>query len=298
MFTSKDDIDIEHLLRAELLKCSAPVTGYYVVSAIVTERGTYIGHNHEEVGSVVFEHAEIRVLEEILKCEEKPVIKKIFMLGGGVIKKVKYYTPCYACAHKLAPYVSIDATVTLFPLPRSTERVAFTVGELLESYSDAPYSKFKNTEKQKIRMELVEKTILNNIDVDFVADLILLGLEKEAEFYLTGSSTGRGGVSRLLMKKTNSSYGDIDMVVVVKKDCQKEIVENIEKIITLHYGKFSKEERVVPAHQNKLGVVLGKTYYKCGERGEKLIDFTFSTDFVGSLSYHAYEFKNWFHRLS
>lgn len=297
MFVINDDYtQIDLLLREELKKCHAPVTGYCVVSAIVTEKDTYIEHNHEEVGSVIFQHAEIRVLEKILRSEEKPVIKKIFMLGGGVIKKIKYYTPCYTCTVKLKSYVTPETTVIILPLQDSNGHITFTFEELVESYADAPYSKFQSTGLSGIKKELIEKTILKEEDVKFMADLILLGLEKGIELYLTGSSTGRGGVSRLLMSKTSTSYGDIDIIVVTKDSCLK-ITEYIEKIIAKHYGKFVKNERVVPAHQNTKNVVLGKVYYMCGENGDKLIDFTFSTDFKGSLSYHAYELKNWFHQL-
>ncbi len=286
------------LLEEELIKCHAPVTGYCVTTAIVTEKDTYIEHNHEDQDSVVFEHAEIRVLEKILKKEQSPIIKRVYMLGGGAIKKIKHYTPCYACTHKMAPYITSNTTVTLLPLLATTALVTFNYNELLSSYSDVPYSKFSNTSKQGIQKELRDKTILKGKDIDFIADLILLGLREKFEFYLTGSSTGRGGVSRLLMEKTKTSYGDIDIIVVVAADYYKMAIENIEKVITLHYGAHLKEERLVPLRHNKLGVVLGKAYYRCSNSNEKMLDFTFSTDFKGSLSYHAYELKNWFHQLS
>jgi cytidine deaminase len=292
-----DNNAAESLLGTELLKCNAPISGILVAAAIITEKGIYFGHNIEKENPVIFEHAEIMAFSEVLSHEKEPIIIKIFMAGGGKVDKFKFYTPCFSCSHKLAPYMAKDATVTLLPLSNTQDKLTITFAELIASYSQVPYSMIQSSTFDKVQAELISKTVLVDKDIDFVTDLTLLGLKEKVQFYLTGSSTGRGGVSTLLNAKTHQKYRDIDIIGVIENDFDKIEIE-IEKIIIKHYAVFSKLEKPVPDHQNKQGVVFKKTNYYCGEKKEQMIDFSFSSSFKGTLAYHAYEIKNWFHQLS
>jgi len=287
---------IETLLQEELEKCHAPVSGYFVACAIVTEKDTYVGHNYEFENPTVFEHAETRTLRKVLDKEKNPQITKIIMSGAGKVQKFKSYIPCYSCTHALHPYITTNTSIYLLPLEGTTETLSVNFNELFSSYGDLPYSKIKNAGTESLRAELIEKTILKGKELDFIVDLALLGKKESIEFYLTGSATGRGAVSTLIINKTNGSYRDLDLITVVKKD-YVDTEKNIEKLLIKHYAKFIKEKRPIPTHQNREGVVLEKTFYYCGEN-KQLIDFTFSTDFQGSFCYHSYELKNWFHQLS
>jgi len=292
----KIDALIEQTLRKEIEKCHAPVSGYFVTCALITQKNIYFGHNYEHEHPTIFEHAEERTLKEVLKHESNPVITRIVMFGGGRIKKFKYYIPCFTCAHTLLPYVNDNTFIDLMPLAGTEERLSVTFKELILSYQDFPYSRIKSVKREMIVDEIQEKTILKGKDLEFVVDLTVYGKRNKVGMYLTGSSTGRGAVSNLIIQKTNGTYNDLDLICVSKDD-YKLVELAVEELIIKHYGFFEKVDRQIPEHQNVKGVVLKKTFYYCGLKN-RLIDFTFSTDFKGSFLYHAYELKNWFHELS
>ncbi|MFA6295395.1 MAG: cytidine deaminase [Candidatus Paceibacterota bacterium] len=291
------DRDTELLIRNEITKCHAPVTGLFVVCAIFTEKDVYINHNYEFESPVLFEHAEDRVLKKVLKNEKRPVIKKIVMLGAGRVMKFKYYTPCYSCTQIIQPFVTSDTTVHLLPLGETTETLSITFNELVSSYRDMSYSKIENSDIRLLREELEEKTILKDKDLDFVVDLVLLGRKKKIEYYLTGSSTGRGGVSTLIINKTKSSYHDVDIIGIAKCNCE-EVENTVEGLLIKHFNQFRKEERFIQKFKDNKNIILKQYFYYCGENGDNIIDLTLSSSFKGSFSYRAYELKNWFHQLS
>jgi cytidine deaminase len=291
------DQQTESVLQRELNKCHAPVSGYFVACAIFTEKDVYIDHNYEFENPTIFEHAEIRTLKKVLKIENKPKILKIVMIGGGKVKKFKYYIPCYTCTNALSPYITNTTSVHLLPMPNSKKTLSAKFGELIASYVDLPYSKIDSNDRESIKVELQEKTILKNKELDFITDLSLLGKKENIEFYLTGSATGRGAVSALIMNKTDSSYGDIDLILITPDGYEK-IKSELELLLIKNYGSFTEENRSIPIHQNKKGVVLKKIFYHCGIDEKMLVDITFSKDFRGSFHYHEYELKNWFHQIS
>lgn len=291
------DTKIKELLNLELKKCHAPVSGYYVACALITEKGTYIEHNYEFENPTVFEHAERRALKLALENETKPKILRIIMQGGGKVNKFKYYIPCYTCTQDLKPYTTKETSVYLLPLKDTTQNLSVNFTEVDLSYQDLPYSKIENNDTNLLLAELSAKTILKGRELDFIADLVMYGKKEDIGFYLTGSATGRGAVSTLIINKTNGSYKDLDLIGIVNEDNLLLTEKKFEFFLIKHYGFFTKEDRSIPAHQNREGVVLKKAFYYCGV-DKQLVDFTFSTNFKGSFLYHAYELKNWFHQLS
>jgi len=280
----------------ELNKCEAPISGIFVACAIFTEKEIYFGHNTEWENPVKFEHAEIMSLKTILQREKFPKINKIIMAGGGTTDKLKFYTPCYACCQSLGSYVIDNAQIILLPLTKDDCALEVTFRELMQSYSQLPYSKMEHYTNPELKSELESKTLLKGKDSEFISELTLFGREKGISLYLTGSASGRGGAGTMLNKKTNHPYRDIDVVAIIEKEFDM-IELGIEKILANNYGSFIKEDKKVPAHHNKYGVVFKKSFYYCGSAKDKLIDFTFSTDLRGALAKNEYEIKNWFHQL-
>lgn len=288
--------DILALLEKELASCHAPVTGYFIACALVTDRGIYFGHNHEKEHPVTFTHAEDSAIGHMLANETNPRIRKIFMYAGGKVKKFKLYTPCFSCTEHLAPYVSPDVPVHLFPLAGTSHDLTVTYHEVAESYRDLPYSDLRGPDMETLTKNLQTHTLLSEKDRAFVADLAVTGSCEGVACYLTGSTTGRGGVSQLIMKKTGMEYRDIDMILASTKN-PEEVEGLFESVIMRHFASFEKEIRLVPAYKNVRGVITRMYYYHCGPE-KKLLDFTLSTDFCGSFSYRPYELRNWFHKLS
>jgi cytidine deaminase len=292
-----NDQEIIPALKEEIKKAHAPVSGYLVACALVTERVIYTGHNYEHENPVVFEHAEARVLKDILGKEKNPKIKKIVMLGGGKVEKFKFYTPCFGCSQTLHPYIDVNTEIVLLPLKEGGTGLSLTFDELWESYKNLPYSKISSSDYDSIKTELESKTLLKGRDLNFMADLRLLGLDEGVEFYMTGSATGRGAAGSLILRKLNKSYRDIDLIAVVKKD-HDQIKLKVDYLINKHYGFLRKENHNVRDYNNKNGVIFEKVFYYCGIESDCVIDFTFSKDFSGSFHYIAYEFRNWFHQIS
>lgn len=291
-----DTNNLANMLTQEIRSCHAPVTGYLVTCALLTDHGVYLGHNIEHENPTVFEHAESVAIQKMLQSETQPIIRKIVMYGGGNVKKFKYYIPCFSCTHELAPYIQLETPIHLLPLEGYSEHLEVTFSELIASYADLPYSKLAAGQLPELLRELKHKTLLQGTDLSFVADLTMFARQHDIEIYLTGSSTGRGAVSKLIMEKTGHPYRDIDIIAASHLDLA--VVESgIEQRIKQHYGFFRKEPRPIPPHQNLHGVVRQKTFYHCGP-DQKIIDFTLSSDFKGSFHYRSYELKNWFHQLA
>lgn len=293
--TPEDQVRL--LVRGELNKCIAPISNILVATAILTDEGVYLGHNIERENPVSFEHAEKMALDKILEVGKEVKIKKIIMAGGGKVDKHKFYTPCYPCCMMLYPYMDPETEIVLLSITGVNKELKITFKELFESYEQLPYSKFESTKDPELTREIQQKTVLTGIDIEFIRDLALLGISNNVSFYLTGSASGRGGVSTMLNQKTNQLYRDIDILAIIPQNFEK-IEKEIENLINYHYRSFDKQDKPVPNHHNKKGVVFRKTFYYCGDKKDKLIDFTFSTDLIGTLTKNEYEVKNWFHQLS
>jgi len=289
--------EIERLLREEVSLCHAPVTGIFVASAIYTDKAIYLEHNYEFQDPVVFEHSETRSLKHILTQENNPKIHKILLSAGGNANKFKSYVPCYNCATILSSYIQKDASVSLLELPNRNNGLEFSFEELLEAYKSLPFSEIKSNELEEIKKEIEEKTELRDKDLNCISTLTKFGKENNIGIYLTGSSTKRGGAGTMLNKKSGNKYRDIDILFVANGNTEN-LEKYLEDTITSHYEIFTKRHREIPSIHNPKGVVFKKYIYSCGKDLETTIDCAYSTNFEGTLAYHAYELKNWFHKLA
>jgi cytidine deaminase len=281
-------------LEVELARSKAPITGFLISCAIITDNNIYFNHNFEQKNSDIFNHAEQNALKEILKQEKTPLISKIVMMAGGKIIKFKNYTPCSICSHVLAPYMKPRSIIELLPISGISKNLKLKFSEVLKSYSKLEYSKIENTEEEKLELELRNKTCLKEKDLKFISNLIMLGNKNKIRIYLTGSSSGRGGISNLIMKKTECGYHDIDLIVITKFGTKK-IQKEIENLIATHYSSFIIKNRIVPRHKNKKGVVLKNIAYHI--KNGTIIDLTFATNTDGAFRQSPYEKGNWYHQL-
>ena len=292
------DQEIEVLVKKELTKCHAPLSGYLVACALVTEKSTYFGHNYEHEDTNIIEHAEYRALLAAQKAESNPRVLKIILAGGGNVRKFKYYIPCFPCAELLRKCVHTDIEIHMLPIEGDTKDLKITFDELMDSYVELPYSFIEASTIEEIRKELEAKTILQAVDLDFISELSHFGKFNRVNFYLTGSSSGRGAVSNLIRAKTNRPYRDIDLIAVLRKESFLEVEHEVESILAKHYKSYVKEKRPLLIHQSKPDVVFAKAFYYCGEKGERIVEFAWCSTFKDSFSYPAYQQRNWFHQIS
>lgn len=286
---------IKLLLEKEVEKSQAPVTGYLIACALITEKNIYFGHNFEREDSFLFDHAEPKALEKALENEKNPSIIKIIMLARGKIKKFKNFVPCSVCSKALAPYMKPESILELLPFNTTARKLELKFRDILGSYAKLEYSKFQNVKKEKIIDELHQKTFLKERDAAFVCDLMLLAKEQNIKLCLTGSSSGRGAVSNILMKKTKSSYHDIDIIIILEASLVEEIQQNIEKLINNTYFSYKLEDGSVLKHQNKKNVVLKKIIYHI--ENETILDITLATNMDGAFRKPQYYEGNWYHQL-
>jgi hypothetical protein len=285
------------MLREEVSLCHAPVTGIFVASAIFTEKAVYFEHNYEYQDPVVFEHSEIRAFQYILTHEESPKITKILLAAGGKANKFKSYVPCYTCLTTWMPYIKKGSHVSLLELPGINKGLHFTVEELAEAYKSLPFSEISGDTLVEIKKEIGGKTELKGTDLDCISVLTKYAKENCIGMYLTGSSSNRGGAGTFLNRKNGDKYRDIDILFITTSNVE-ELEEYIGETLHTYYGSWTRTlKEILPIH-NPQGVVFKKCIYSCGQNAETTIDCAFSTNFEGTLGYHAYETKNWFHKLA
>lgn len=283
--------NIDDLVKNEVNLSQATVTGYCISCAIVTGKDFYLGHNHEYENPFYFEHAEKAALSNALQREVAPLIKKVVMFGQGKAKKFKHYTPCPSCLGMLSQYTTRETKIRLLGNDSSPKGLEFGIDELAQCYEGFSYSEIASS-------QLKNKTLLKPKDRRFIIDLIACGQRNKMKFYLTGSASGRGGASNLLMAKMNCSYEDLDLVCVLKNASQLAQAEiDIESALHEHYGSVTKVVRKVGRHINPKNVILSRTYYYLVDGKEPFIDLTYSLHLSGSFVRQDYEINNWFHAL-
>ncbi len=280
-------------LRDEIKQSHAPVTGYFIACALITEHAIYIDHNYEHEDSLVFEHAEQRALAKAVKNEVSPKIKQVFMYGEGKVKKFKHYIPCADCTDTLQPYVDSGTSITLLPTQETKTELHLGFNEVRNSYTSYEYSSI--TDATRLKYE----TLLNEKDQRFIYDLVALGKERGATFFLTGSASRRGGFSNLLLSKLKKTYGDLDLFCMLSdKGTLNGVIASVESLIQTYYGVLKKVVRPLPPYQNRKDVVLTKIYYHFDSETEPFVDLTFSLALDGSFIRKEYFDRNWFHELA
>lgn len=138
-----------------------------------------------------------------------------------------------------------------------------------------------------------QKTILKPKDKEFISRLRQIGLEKNAQIYLTGSSSGRGGLSRVL-KKSQTSYGDMD-IIIVSSIPKKALLEIIREQINTTYGHLKESTR--KTYVPRINKALTAHDFFDPVSGKKILDFTFGKQVNDSFRKIEYLDRNWFVRV-
>lgn len=232
-------------LLPKLLRDDAPVTNRTVACMLqTTEDREYRGRNHErgyKPVSPVFIHAEMAALVNMLESDEASgSISRIIMAGTGQ-EKAKEIAPCRSCYTTLLQYMATHVELVLLQ-PNYFRNAMVLGGDAIERAYEPkePLQIGGGETKQQTAKELEAKTDLNQNDAFFIAHLREFMIENEVELYLTGSASGRGGISQEIHKLERKSYTDIDLVAVTDKypDARK-LVDDLNK------GSATHEPRVV-----------------------------------------------------
>jgi len=209
---------MKKILLSELKKAEAKVTHRRVACLLESFKGSvYTGHNFEKTIPMHFYHAEDMAINKMERSKDKSGIKNIIMAGYGRLNKYRQVSPCENCFKLLKPYFKKQTKLTIYEPNTHKYPLKFSLKEILKSYAKIGYSKISGNNLSSIKKSLKEKTLLKRKDILFAAGLRLLGLKNHIKFYLTGSSSGRTGLVKLIKEKQKKSYDDIDIVIISNK---------------------------------------------------------------------------------
>ena len=223
------------ILGEELERSVAVISGKRVACLLETEFGTYLSHNGEIAEPRSFVHAEMAALDAVVAHERDPCITRIVMAGAGRARRLKHIIPCFDCFESLRPYTSSESRIILLVPGSLDAQRSCSVEDLVRAYEAERYSSLRGVSYQDIVTELNERTLLEGTDTVFASTLRVDGLKRGISFFLTGSSSGRGGAARALLEM-GEWYDDIDIIGVAPRDCWDEVFAMVEGLIAEHYG--------------------------------------------------------------
>jgi cytidine deaminase len=222
-------------LFSELGRAEAPVTARRVAALLLSHDGKeYLGHNDESNGPPFF-HAERQALTAAGDIADKS-ISRVIMAGSGQ-PKMKWIAPCYNCYSALDPHLSDTAQITLFQPNMFDTAVTLNAAEFRRGYETKPLLRIiGGSSLQVTRNEIHTKTLLTPEDTTLMLSLRKLALARRAGLYLTGSASGRGGISQEIQQKRGQKYEDLD-IIVVSPEQTKAVASDFKRIIVDRYGR-------------------------------------------------------------
>lgn len=282
-----------------------PITGRTAGCVLETESGAlFVGRNREIMDPVAFHHAEINTYSLVAQRVGEAAISAIYMSGfdpASTGQQLKNITPCSDCYAFLDPHLTPDANIVLFTPNTLDTATVLSPDEFRPAYSTWPYSEITTTKREEIQAELAEKTPLTEVDRNIVSDLRLLGLETGIQFYLTGSSSGRGWISSALHERLGTQYGDMDIIAVTDEQNVATMREYVADIVTAHYGELA-----VQNIDADYWVVTGKSrgtqrhvnYDSLLVDGKKVMDLSWASDLEAGMLRDDYYANNCYHKIS
>lgn len=283
----------------------APITGRTAACVLETEAGElFVGRNRETVDPVAFHHAEVNTYGIVQKSAGEVAVRTVYMTGfdpTSTGQQLKNITPCSDCYSFLGPYLTPDANLVLFRPNTVDVATVLAPHEFRPAYGEWPYSEITARDRDEIIAELAEKTPLTERDRNVVADLRLLGLKTGIEFYLTGSSSGRGWMSTALHERLGTQYGDLDIVAVTNEHKTDEMRELVAVTVQAHYGTVDVENI-----DTDYWVVAGKSrgsqrhvnYDSLHVDGRKVMDLSWAADLESAMLRDDYYAKNCYHKIA
>lgn len=285
--------DLKLKLESLLDEAEAPISNLKVACIIRTQEGEYYGKNHEWASPQYFAHAEERALFQMKQYGDFSGIRAVHIGGRGQVKKSQI-SPCDNCFYILTPFLSEDSKLVLFEPNNLSDSMTFTAREFTEAYSRLEYSAIKGEDFSRAREELMRKTPLVEPGLSFVADLRILGLEKQISFYLTGSASGRGGISQLINKKQNKPYTDLDIVAASDLD-ENVVIKLFEELANQYYPGLEKKLRKFNIYGTGHPISL---YRYLDSKGVVKLELNVDKGKNTAFTRKDYLHKNWFHQLS
>jgi hypothetical protein len=164
----------------------------------------------------------------------------------------------------------------------------------MNAYATQEYSEFGGKNIKEITQELQSKTDLLGKDLEFILKLRQFGLKEKLHFYLTGSKSGRGGMGTLIKRMKNDFSGDIDLMLVSRKN-HRLVEEKFNIFITSFFGPLRKESRTLPIHF--INETRNKTFYY-DHSGRQIVELCIGRSLRGAMSRMYYYKKNWWHKIS
>lgn len=283
----------------------APITGRTAGCVLETETGDlFVGRNREVVDPVAFHHAETNTYSLVVKNVGEAAIRNVYMSGfdpAATGQQLKNITPCSDCYAFLDQHLMPEANIVLFKPNTLDTATVLSPNEFRPAYGTWPYSEITATEPGEILAELAEKTPLTEQDRQIVRDLRVLGLETGVEFYLTGSSSGRGWVSTALHERLGTQYGDMDIIAVAKDEDVARVRERVANTVKAHYGGIDVEnvdaDYWVVTGKNR-GTQRHVNYDSLFVDGKKVMDLSWASDLEAGMLRDDYYANNCYHKIS
>jgi cytidine deaminase len=233
-----NDEEIIKLLRREITKSKAPVSGKKVgtvmrlangdlISAHNTETELHIENEYYWIVPAEFQCAEANALANL----DGEDITDVFIAGdiqeGSQLSKLKGYEtefavkqviPCETCYGKLAEHYtpSLGMSFTIMNISKTSQTFQFTFRDLEDTYRKREQSEtsiLEEKSRESWNRGLRKKTMLSSIDREFVSKIVGK-FGNTFDFYLTGSALGYGGRGTLANRITSNEYSDIDLIAI------------------------------------------------------------------------------------
>lgn len=293
------------LLVGQFALSHAPITGRHVSCVLETGDGElFAGHNVEIEDPTWFYHAEENTLNGLPAHLGDASIRAVYMGGEDPIltgQQLKNITPCTDCYGLLAPRLAANAELVLFEPNTLDHATVFTADEFRPAYGKWPYSAITAMSRNGILRELQEKTELTSPDQQVAADLRITGLALGVEFYLTGSSSGRGWMSSVINRKLGANYGDMDIVAITDKYDKDTLVAIIGDILGTQYSDLEVVETEtdfwVVCGENR-GTKRHVNYVTFLKDGKKVVDLSWAENLKDGMLRDDYYANNCYHKIS
>lgn len=280
------------LILDELNLADAPLTGRQIGCVLQTATAMYSGHNYEHNYAITFESAEECAIQAKIQAEPDEPIQRI-ILGGRGMGKIKRLAPYAEAYETLTPHFNHDTELVLLQPDTFNQAVVFTADEHHAAYAPQPYSIIEDTDRQEIITELERKTILTGEGLELVTDLRQLGLNTGIQFFLTGSASGRCGISQFILKKEKRSYEDIDLIAVTDHD-RADVEMTVEGIINPYFGTLNKRLKEIQLWF--INETRWSTDYYSNDRD--VVSLTVAPSLRQGMIRMDYLRKNFFHQIS
>ncbi len=311
--------DIRNQLERLLRKSKAPISGKKIACYMLGARNReYFGYNTETKKEII--HAEERALKI---AKKDAILREIYLMSGGSFMDIKHAIPCEECSKIISSHLISDSKVILHS-SKVRKKFVLNFREIEKAYKS--FSSPLRFKKGNL-LFFLKKTNLTKIDRDLVSSMckgVIKYNNREnspISFFMTGSSSGRGGPKSLLAKKiTGVSYWDLDFLLISKKKNPRaldDLIKNIYKssLKLVGYGNDSILSKNMPSYKleegdrnledfyfrkayytKKIPLEIKPPYYKKSKSIPSSIDVSVGKCLNGIIT-NNYLKKNWYLRL-